>query len=113
MNELIIGIDLGTTYSCVAYIDEFGKPVVVKNLDNESTTPSVVAFVPGENQVLVGQIAKDQKEYVSKEFVVDFIKREMGDPNWKRDINGKIYTPQEISAIILRKLVADAAAGLG
>ncbi|MDY0151483.1 MAG: Hsp70 family protein [Candidatus Cloacimonas sp.] len=113
MNELIIGIDLGTTYSCVACIDEFGKPVVLKNQDNESTTPSVVAFVPGEDQVLVGQIAKDQKEYVSKEFVVDFIKREMGDPNWRKEINGKVYTPQEISSIILRKLVADAAASLG
>ena len=113
MNELIIGIDLGTTYSCVACINEYGEPVVVKNQDNDSTTPSVIAFVPDENQVLVGQIAKDQKEFVPKDYIVDFIKRQMGDPNWRKEINGKTYTPQEISSIILRKLVADASASLG
>lgn len=113
MDDLIVGIDLGTTYSCVAYIDEFGQPTVVKNVDNESTTPSVVAFVPGEQEVLVGQIAKDQKEIIDKHNVVDFIKREMGNPNWKTEINGMIYNPQAISALILHKLVEDASASLG
>ncbi len=104
-----IGIDLGTTNSCVAVI-EGGEPVVIPNAEGGRTTPSVVAFSKtGER--LVGQVAKRQA-ITNPEKTVSSIKREMGS-NYKVNIDGKDYTPQEISAMILTKLKTDAEAYLG
>ncbi len=105
----IIGIDLGTTNSCVAVI-EGGEPVVIANAEGARTTPSVVGFTKtGER--LVGQVAKRQA-ITNPERTISSIKREMG-TNYKVSIDGKDYTPQEISAMILSKLKADAEAYLG
>ena len=104
-----IGIDLGTTNSCVAVI-EGGEPVVIANAEGARTTPSVVAFTKtGER--LVGQVAKNQA-ITNPERTVSSIKREMGS-NYKVNIDGKSYTPEEISAMVLQKLKADAEAYLG
>ena len=105
----IIGIDLGTTNSCVAVM-EGGEPVVITNAEGNRTTPSVVAFSKtGER--MVGQVAKRQA-VTNHERTVSSIKREMG-TDYKVDIDGKKYTPQEISAMILQKLKADAESYLG
>ncbi|MBQ5313212.1 MAG: molecular chaperone DnaK [Oscillospiraceae bacterium] len=105
----IIGIDLGTTNSCVAVM-EGGEAVVIANAEGMRTTPSVVGFSKtGER--LVGQVAKRQA-ITNPEGTVSSIKREMG-TNYKANINGIAYTPQEISAMILAKLKADAEAYLG
>ncbi|HBC26858.1 MAG TPA: molecular chaperone DnaK, partial [Ruminococcaceae bacterium] len=95
-----IGIDLGTTNSCVAVI-EGGEPVVIPNAEGARTTPSVVAFSKtGER--MIGQVAKRQA-ITNPERTVSSIKREMGS-NYKVNIDGKSFTPQEISAMILQKL---------
>lgn len=105
----IIGIDLGTTNSCVAVM-EGGEPVVIANAEGARTTPSVVAFSKtGER--MVGQVAKRQA-ITNPDRTISSIKREMGTANTV-EIDGKKYTPQEISAIILQKLKADAEAYLG
>ncbi|MBQ5890026.1 MAG: molecular chaperone DnaK [Clostridia bacterium] len=105
----IIGIDLGTTNSCVAVI-EGGEPVVIANAEGMRTTPSVVAFSKtGER--LVGQVAKRQA-ITNPDRTIASIKREMGS-NYKVSVDGKEYTPQEISAIVLQKLKADAEAYIG
>lgn len=104
-----IGIDLGTTNSCVAVI-EGGEPVVIANAEGARTTPSVVAFSK-QGERMVGQVAKRQA-VTNPEKTVSSIKREMG-TNYKVTIDGKSYTPQEISAMILQKLKADAEAYLG
>ena len=105
----IIGIDLGTTNSCVAVL-EGGEPVVITNAEGNRTTPSVVGFTK-DGERLVGQVAKRQA-VVNADRTVLSIKREMGS-NYTVDIDGKKYSPQEISAIILSKLKADAEAYLG
>jgi len=105
----IIGIDLGTTNSCVAVL-EGGEPVVIANAEGTRTTPSVVAFSKtGER--MVGQVAKRQA-VTNADRTVSSIKRHMGE-NYKVTIDGKGYTPQEISAMILQKLKADAESYLG
>jgi molecular chaperone DnaK len=104
----IIGIDLGTTNSCVAVM-EGGEAVVIPNAEGARTTPSVVAFRDGER--MVGQVAKRQAITNPQRTVIS-IKREMGS-DYKVDIDGKKYTPQEISAMILQKLKSDAEAYLG
>jgi len=105
----IIGIDLGTTNSCVAVM-EGGKPVVIANTEGARTTPSVVAFTKtGER--LVGEPAKRQA-VTNAEKTISSIKREMGTDH-KRAIDEKNYSPQEISAMILQKLKADAENYLG
>ncbi len=104
-----IGIDLGTTNSCVAVI-EGGEPVVIANAEGARTTPSVVAFSK-DGERMVGQVAKRQA-ITNPEKTVSSIKREMGSA-YKVNIDGKSYTPQEISAMILQKLKADAEAYLG
>ena len=107
----IIGIDLGTTNSCVAVM-EGGNAVVIANSEGARTTPSVVAFAKtGSGERLVGQTAKRQA-ITNPEKTVSSIKRHMGS-DYKVDIDGKKYTPQEISAMILQKLKADAEAYLG
>ena len=104
-----IGIDLGTTNSCVAVMEN-GEPVVIANAEGARTTPSVVAFQK-EGERLVGQVAKRQA-VSNPDRTVASIKRHMGS-NYKVDIDGKGYTPQEISAMILTKLKKDAEAYLG
>ena len=104
----IIGIDLGTTNSCVAVL-EGGEPVVIPNAEGSRTTPSVVAFK--DNERMVGQVAKRQA-ITNPDKTISSIKREMGS-GFKKNIDGKDYTPQEISAMILQKLKHDAEAYLG
>ncbi|MDO4565735.1 MAG: molecular chaperone DnaK [Oscillospiraceae bacterium] len=105
----IIGIDLGTTNSCVAVM-EGGEPVVIPNAEGARTTPSVVAFSKSGER-MVGNTAKRQA-ITNPERTISSIKRDMGSDR-KVDIDGKAYTPQEISAMILQKLKADAEAYLG
>lgn len=105
----IIGIDLGTTNSCVAVI-EGGEPTVITNSEGSRTTPSVVAFTK-DGERLVGQLAKNQA-VTNPDRTVISIKRHMGS-GYKVDIDGKKYTPQEISAMILQKLKTEAEGYLG
>ena len=105
----IIGIDLGTTNSCVSVM-EGGEAVVIPNAEGNRTTPSIVAFSK-DGERMVGQVAKRQA-ITNPDRTVISIKREMG-TNYKVNIDGKSYTPQEISAMILQKLKADAEAYLG
>ncbi len=105
----IVGIDLGTTNSCVSVI-EGGEAVVIANAEGARTTPSVVAFGK-DGERMVGQVAKRQA-ITNPERTVSSIKRQMGS-DYKVNIDGKKYTPQEISAMILQKLKADAEAYLG
>lgn len=105
----IIGIDLGTTNSCVAVM-EGGKPTVIANAEGDRTTPSVVA-VTKEGERLVGKVAKRQA-VVNSDNTIMSIKREMG-TNYKAKLGGKEYSPQEISAMILSKLKSDAESYIG
>ena len=105
----IIGIDLGTTNSCVA-VFEGNDPIVIPNPEGARTTPSVVAFKK-DGERLVGQVAKRQA-ITNPDLTISSIKRDMGTDR-RVNINGKGYTPQEISAMILQKMKADAEAYLG
>lgn len=111
MNNMskVIGIDLGTTNSCVATIEN-GEPVVIANAEGARTTPSVVAFSK-DGERLIGITAKRQA-VTNPDRTMISVKRHMG-TDWKTDIDGTSYTPQEISAFILQKLKADAEAYLG
>jgi molecular chaperone DnaK len=102
----IFGIDLGTTYSVVGYIDETGRPAVTRNSDGQDTTPSVVFFESEEN-IVVGRVAKESAG-VYPDQVISLIKREMGDREYRRTFFGKEYTPPSISALILAALAKDA-----
>ncbi len=102
----IYGIDLGTTYSVVGYIDETGRAAVTRNSDGQDTTPSVVYFETSDN-IVVGKVAKESAGVFPYQ-VVSLIKREMGDKEWRRDFFGKEYTPPSISALILSALAKDA-----
>lgn len=108
--EKVFGIDLGTTYSCISYVDEFGKPIIIPNSENERITPSVV-FFDGDN-VIVGNVAKENSKIYPTD-VVSFIKRSMGDSEFFFEHDEKIYRPEEITSFILRKLVGDAENNLG
>lgn len=103
----VIGIDLGTTNSCVAVL-EGGEPTVIANAEGNRTTPSVVAFKNGERQV--GEVAKRQS--ITNPNTIMSVKRHMG-TDYKVEIEGKDYTPQEVSAIILQHLKAYAESYLG
>lgn len=110
MNK-VFGIDLGTTYSCVAYVDEFGKSVVVKNADGNNTTPSVVYFESLDN-IIVGEEAKNMLA-AEPEHTIAFVKRYMGTDDedgtpTRFDFFGQAISPEEISSKILKKLVKDA-----
>ena len=104
-----VGIDLGTTNSCVSVL-EGGEPTVIANAEGSRTTPSIVAFAKN-NEILVGEVAKRQA-VTNPDRTVRSVKREMG-TTWSIDIDGKKYTPQEISARVLMKLKRDAEAYLG
>lgn len=101
----VFGIDLGTTYSCIAYIDASGKPVVLKNAEGDLTTPSVVYFESG-TEVSVGSAAKESAKMYPEQ-VVSFIKRSIGQPGVSQNINGVDMKPEEISSYILKKVVQD------
>ncbi|MFR8073003.1 MAG: Hsp70 family protein, partial [Anaerovoracaceae bacterium] len=105
----VIGIDLGTTNSCVAVL-EGGEPVVIANAEGNRTTPSVVGFAKNGER-LVGETAKRQA-ITNPERTISSIKRHMG-TDYTVEIDGKKYTPQDISAMILSKLRADAESYLG
>ena len=105
MTDYCIGIDLGTTYSCLAYIDEDGNPVVEKNFEQEDTTPSVILF--NENgEIIVGSPAKEMATLYPPERIITSIKRQMG-TDYTVDIDGDTYNPIMLSAVILRKMIND------
>lgn len=102
----VFGIDLGTTYSCIAYVDKYGKAVVLKNSDGDHTTPSVV-MVESEDNIIVGTEAK-RSIVLEPDKTAPFIKRMMGKNEDTVILNGKEYHASEISAMILKKIVQDA-----
>ncbi|MGP8328732.1 MAG: molecular chaperone DnaK [Methanosarcinaceae archaeon] len=106
----ILGIDLGTTNSCMAVI-EGGEPTIIPNAEGGRTTPSVVGFSK-KGEKLVGQVAKRQL-IANPDNTVSSIKRHVGEPDYVVNLNGKDYTPQEVSSMILRKMKEDAEAYLG
>jgi molecular chaperone DnaK len=110
-DERIYGIDLGTTYSAISYIDEYGQPVVVLNEDDEPVTASAIFFETSDN-VIVGKVAKTSGR-VNPSLFLDMIKPEMGNPNYRREFHGKEYRPEQLSALILGKLKSYAENRLG
>ncbi len=106
----VYGIDLGTTYSAISYVDEHGKPVIVPNAESERITPSVVLF-DGE-KVIVGNTAKESSK-VEPDRVVSRVKQHMGDPHFIFEHDGQVYSAEDISSFILRKVVGDAERALG
>lgn len=109
--SIVFGIDLGTTYSCIAYVDEYGKAEVIPNSEGERTTPSVVQFENAENRV-VGKVAKENAVLFTDQ-VVEMVKRQMGESGWTYEHEGVYYSAEEISSYILRKLAGDAEQQLG
>ena len=105
MNE-VFGIDLGTTNSCVAVIGQDGMPQIIKNLEDEYTTPSVVYYAEG-GEIFVGREAKNEMK-LAPERAIAFIKRQMSNPSYKVDIDGDSQTPVKVSAHILKKVIDDA-----
>lgn len=107
-----VGIDLGTTYSAISVVGESGKAEILANRDGERTTPSVVLF-QDDGSVLIGTMAK-RSAAIAPLDVVDFVKRQMGNPDWKFDTaNGRQFSPEEVSALILKRLKEDAELYLG
>src|SRR5260370_9821967 len=108
----VVGIDLGTTFSAIAHIDTYGKPQIIPNSETERITPSVIFF--DSNNVIVGTVAKNNA-VAEPEKIVDFVKREVGKPKeqFHREIDGKVYSAEELSALIIKKLKADAGKYLG
>lgn len=104
--EKVFGIDLGTTYSCVSYIDDAGKPVVLKNSEGELTTPSVV-FFESPTSVVVGTSAKESAKLYPDE-VVSYVKRSIGRSGASWHIQNADRTPEEVSSYIVKKIVSDA-----
>ena len=110
MSKYVFGIDLGTTYSCIARVDKTGRAEVIKNLEGENTTPSVVAFE--DNSVIVGSDAKEESS-IKPETTVLLAKSYMGKKVSMLDYNGEPKMPEEISSYILKKLTRDASEQLG
>ena len=105
------GIDLGTTFSCIASVDEFGKPVVFKDSNtNQEVVPSAV-LVEASDHMVVGQEAKDSADQIDR--LVTFVKREMGNPSAQWEFDGVTYKPETISSAILKKLKENAGIALG
>ena len=111
MSRKIFGIDLGTTYSCISHVDEYGRPEILRNIDAESTTPSVVLFDSAEHYT-VGQQAKRQSR-ISPDSVVSLVKRHMGDAAWSFSTHGTEWSAAQVSSLILRALADDAARATG
>lgn len=108
--NIIFGIDLGTTYSCIAYVDANGKANVLPNQEHQLTTPSVVLFE--KEARIVGDEAKNSA-ILNPDNVVEMVKRHMGEADWQFHYNGKDYSPEEISSYILRKIALDTEETLG
>ncbi len=106
----VFGIDLGTTYTLIAHVDEDGQPVIIPNANNLLVTPSVV-FFDDDDEILVGEIANENGK-VYPDRVVTLIKRHMGDPDYRFSYKSNIYRPEEIAGFIIRKVVQDAEAYL-
>lgn len=106
MAKYVFGIDLGTTYSCIAYVDETGRATVIKNQEGTNTTPSVVNFA-SPTQVVVGQVAKENA-VIDPQNTVSLVKTLMGKSNFAISYNGEDVSPEEASSYILRKLAGDA-----
>jgi molecular chaperone DnaK len=111
--KVVVGIDLGTTFSAIAYVDEFGKPEIIPNQESERITPSVILF-NGPEDAIIGKIAK-QSAVAEPENIVEFVKREMGKgtDEYSKKFFGKQYSAETLSAIILKKLKNDAEKRLG
>lgn len=111
---MLIGIDLGTTYSAAAYIDQNDQPQIIPNREGENTTPSVIMFEDGdENKVVIGSQAKECAR-LEPYNVVEFVKRQTGQADWTFDCDsGKAFTVEEISALILKRIVSDCEEYLG
>lgn len=106
MKQTVFGIDLGTTYSCIAHVDEYGRPAVINNMDNDPTTASVVLFESETNHV-VGRQAKRQA-VVKPEETCSLVKRKMGHPDWTFPAHGKEWSAPAVSSLILAALADDA-----
>jgi len=107
MAKFVFGIDLGTTYSCIAYVDETGRPTVINNSEGANTTPSVVNF-PSPTQVVVGQVAKENA-VIDPQNTIGLVKTIIGKSDFAISYNGEDKSPEEVSAYILRKITEDAA----
>ena len=105
-----VGIDLGTTFSAIAYVNQHGVPEILPNAEGDRITPSVILFE--DDDVIVGNYAK-QAAVVYPEQVVEFVKRHMGDPDYRFFYRDKEYNPEELSSFILSKLKHDAELRLG
>ena len=110
MAKFVFGIDLGTTYSCIAYVDETGNAVVVKNQEGSNTTPSVVNFAD-PSHVVVGQVAKETA-VIDPQNTVALVKTLMGKSNFAINYNGEDLSPEYVSNFILRKVAEDASKAL-
>jgi len=110
-SDTVLGIDLGTTYCAMAVVDRFGKPTVVVNSEGQTTTPSVIHFYDRDACVVGEEAVK--MVVADPTNVVRFIKRSMGEPDFNLEFFGRSYTPQELSAIVLKKLKEDAEEALG
>jgi molecular chaperone DnaK len=107
----VYGIDLGTTYSCIAHVDEYGRPAVIINADSQPTTPSVVLF-DSPTDVVVGVQAKRQAR-IRPDDVASLVKRHMGEADWRFAAHGQEYSASAVSSQILRSLANDAARAMG
>ena len=104
--EVVVGIDLGTTFSAIAVLNEHGRPEIIPNREGKRTTPSVIFFEDDGNPI-VGEEARNQA-IIAPRRTVRFVKREMGNPSFRLDLDGKEYFPEDLSALILKKLKGDA-----
>ena len=110
MSKYVFGIDLGTTYSCIAYVNEKGDPQVIKNSEGDNLTPSVVEFEE-ENKIIVGEDAKEDT-VLNEDNTVQFVKSLMGKTDFAVEYNNEAKTPEEVSSYILKKLAQDASEAL-
>jgi len=108
--QKIYGIDLGTTYSSIAHVDEHGKAVLIQNAESSTSTPSVVFF--DGDEIIVGDVAKESAALYPHD-VVTFVKRSMGEPNFLFENKNQSYHAEEISNYIIRKIVQDAEQNTG
>src|SRR5215216_6482794 len=99
-----IGVDLGTTYSAAAIVNDHGQPEIIPNAESERLTPSAVFF--DDDSIVVGQIAKDAAS-TNPDQVIMFVKRQMGNPNWYFPYQQQRYSPVDISALVLKKVKQD------
>lgn len=109
--ERVYGIDLGTTYSCIAYVDDAGRPVVIPNSEGDNTTPSVVYFEAADN-IIVGKEAKNISRLYPDQ-VAAFVKQQVGKGDYRFDVHGQSYTAEQVSALVLKKVVQDAEQTVG